>query len=456
MQIKTLIVPGLIALASSTAFGFSNGAPVMRTGAEVDGGLDCTACHRTFAPANSDPRGKLWITTLADYKPGVKQTVKVQIQHPEANRWGYQLTARLASNPARKAGTFTAVANVTRVQCAGGAPEGNCGDNLEFAEQTQPASFAGQGGGASWEIEWTPPAAGSGDVIFYFAGNAANNSNSNAGDYIYTRSAKIGEDGACNLTDTPRITGLQNGASFWPGPVSFNSIVAVFGTGFQRAGGTSNGGEYLNDQTFPKKAGCVAVEVNGTRAPIAYAQFNQINAQLPTNTPQTGSTQVRVIANPGQTNERRSDPFTIQVASAAPGFFRLLPTPCIAAIKVDTGEISGDPSLLDFAKPSKAGDVVSLFATGLGATDPIWQAGEIAEGPSRAAGTITLEFNGQPVDRANILYIGLVPGAISGLYQINMRIPNSNIRPNAHNELRIRIGTDILSPEGSTLYIAPN
>src|SRR5947207_5698937 len=86
---------------------FSSGPVPKRTGAAVDGGLNCTACHRTFAPANSDPLGRVMIQASA-YSPGVNQTVRVTVQHPEALRWGFQLTARLASDESKPAGTFTA------------------------------------------------------------------------------------------------------------------------------------------------------------------------------------------------------------------------------------------------------------------------------------------------------------------------------------------------------------
>ena len=67
---------------------FSTGPPIRRTGAPVDGGLNCTACHQTFAPANSDPRGKFQLQA-APYTPGAKQIVRVMIDHPEAMRWGF-------------------------------------------------------------------------------------------------------------------------------------------------------------------------------------------------------------------------------------------------------------------------------------------------------------------------------------------------------------------------------
>ena len=99
MRIK--LVRSLIALALAapiTLLAFSTGPPVRRTGAPIDGGLNCSVCHFTFAPANSDSRGSVAIAA-ASYSPGVMQTITVTVMHPEAIRWGFQITARAISDP---------------------------------------------------------------------------------------------------------------------------------------------------------------------------------------------------------------------------------------------------------------------------------------------------------------------------------------------------------------------
>lgn len=452
MHLKKYLLTAL-AFAPASLFAFStNGPPAMRTGAAVDGGITCTACHRG-ADVNSDPRGRLFVT-VAEYKPGVTQKIKVTLTHPEAQRWGFQLSARLASDPTRKAGTF-APNDAVRVRCADGTTNVNCAAQNEFVIHTVEWTARGQREGQEWEFDWTPPAAGSGDVVFYVAGNAANDSGTNAGDLIYNTSVRVAEDGACRLTATPTITSIRNAGTLLDGPLSFNTLAALEGTGLTATGAVNNGGEYLAGNKYPSKLGCVAVEVDGVRAPIYYSQFNQINIQIPT-TGKTGDVQAVVVANPGQSNEIRSRPATIRLAAASPGFLRILPTPCILATFAD-GSISGDPSLLSYARGAKAGDTLHLYLTGLGATNPIYQAGEINPPTMvRATGPITVELNGQAIPATDVLYAGLAENWISGLYRLTIRIPNANLRPNAHNEVRVRVGTDILSPAGTTLFIAAN
>ncbi|MBL7033959.1 MAG: T9SS type A sorting domain-containing protein, partial [Candidatus Delongbacteria bacterium] len=61
-----------------------------------------------------------------------------------------------------------------------------------YLKQTQTGSAAGTPDGPIvWSFDWTAPANSSSDVIFYAAGNAANNNSSTAGDYIYTAAVTI-------------------------------------------------------------------------------------------------------------------------------------------------------------------------------------------------------------------------------------------------------------------------
>jgi len=181
LSLRSLAALAALALPVSLLAN-AGGPPIMRTGAPADGGLNCTVCHSSLGPANSDPRGRVTIEA-EPYRPGVKQILKVIVEHPDMIRWGFQLTARLVRDERQKAGTFTQTSTV-RVRCSGGAPDGNCGNNLEFAVHNASSTQLNTPNRGMWEIEWTPPAANEGDVIFYAAGNASNGNNINVGDRI--------------------------------------------------------------------------------------------------------------------------------------------------------------------------------------------------------------------------------------------------------------------------------
>jgi len=78
-------------------------------------------------------------------------------------------------------------------------------------------------------------------------------------------------------------------------------------------------------------------------------------------------------------------------------------------------------ALITAANPAKKGEVVSIFATGLGPVVPVVHTNAPAAGNalSRTAFTPTVSFGGVP---ARVDFSGLAPLLI-GLYQINAAVP---------------------------------
>jgi uncharacterized protein (TIGR03437 family) len=400
--------------------GYSTGPPIKRTGAIVDGGINCSACHRTFAPANSDPTGSVAITA-ADYTPGVRQTIKVTVSHPSAARWGFQLSARTVNDENKPAGTFAAN-DVVKIMCDDGSTLGTGGPctatQLQFAEHIS-APRGAAGDGFTFTVDWTPPATDVGDVIFYAAGNAANGDGSFNGDRIYTTSRRISPP--CTLSAQPTIKSMTNGASFQPA-WSVGSMLTIFGGNFGAAGRTrAVGGADIVSHHFPLTLACVAVTINGQNAPMVYVQPDQINLQAPAISG-VGSASVVVIVNPGTANELRSDTLTVASQQAyAPAFFTFNGK-SVAATSADGANYLADAAIVAKGVAAKPGDTVILYASGLGATNPAIAPGEIATA-APVTGSVSLSVGGISVPPSDILYAGLSPQAISGLYQLNVRLP---------------------------------
>ena len=78
-----------------------------------------------------------------------------------------------------------------------------------------------------------------------------------------------------------------------------------------------------------------------------------------------------------------------------------------------------DASLNSAQNPTAAGTVVSIYATGLGPTDPPIVAGQAPATLSTTLIRPVVTIGGAP---AEVLFSGLAPG-FTGLYQINARIP---------------------------------
>lgn len=399
-----------------TLMAFSTGPPQRRTGAAVDGGLNCTACHKTFAPADSDPRGSVMIRAAA-YVPGVTQTLQVTISHPLQKRWGFQLTARMASDPSKPIGHF-APNTLIRVRCDSG-PDGPCADgDLEFAEHRS-AVVTEVGAGYTYNIDWTPPANAVGDVIFYSAGNAADGNGAFTNDRIYTTSAII-SPATCALPSLPLISGAVNSASF-TGPVTSNALISLFGSGFQPFGLTRALTKLdIKSNTVPELLSCAAVEINRIRAPIFYASSGQLNVVVPSGIA-PGQAEVRVVLNPNS-HPVYSAPITVLAAAAAPALFTSDGKRASANL-AGTGTLIGDPTVLAGSRPAKAGDMVTLWATGLGDTNPHVDAASIVPGTAPTVNPVTVMLNGTPLPAANIQYAGMAPGLMAGVYQINIQIP---------------------------------
>ena len=117
------------------------------------------------------------------------------------------------------------------------------------------------------------------------------------------------------------------------------------------------------------KLACIAVEVGGKRAPVYSMVATQVNVQAP-QLDATGQLNVQVIPNPGAANELRSDVKTVTVQAVAPGLFT-------ADGKTVSGRnASKELKILGLETAAAPGDIVTLYGTGFGPTNPAWGTGE--------------------------------------------------------------------------------
>jgi len=201
--------------------------------------------------------------------------------------------------------------------------------------------------------------------------------------------------------------GLVNAASFAPGaPLPPGGMVSVFGGNIA----TSSGG--ASTVPLPLTLGGASVSIGGISAPLFYSSGGQINAQIPFELPVNSRPQV--VVNQGGA---LTVPEGITVAPTAPGIF--------AKNQQGSGQgaiLNTQFVLVDASAPAAAGDVVQVFATGLGATNPPVASGAAAPGApplAQVVATVTATIGGQP---AQVQFAGLAPTYV-GLYQVNVQIP---------------------------------
>jgi uncharacterized protein (TIGR03437 family) len=150
------------------------------------------------------------------------------------------------------------------------------------------------------------------------------------------------------------VSAVLNGASNLAGPVSAGEIVIITGSGLgpaQLIPATLGTNGLYSDQLSG-----TTVQFNGAPAPLIYTWAGQVAAQVPDSV-SAGAAQVSV------TFEGRTSPsFPVQVAQYAPGVFTLDSTGKGQAVALNQ-----DGSVNSASNPAKTGDLISLFATGIGA-----------------------------------------------------------------------------------------
>jgi uncharacterized protein (TIGR03437 family) len=207
----------------------------------------------------------------------------------------------------------------------------------------------------------------------------------------------------------PAITGLVNAASYATGSVAPGEIVAIFGQnlGPQRlVTGSFDGNGNLGTQL----AG-VQATFNGVPAPLLYASSFVIAVVVPFEIASASQTDVVVSYN--------GTPSVVQtfpVAPSAPGIF--------TRDSSGSGEaaiLNQDFSLNSEANPATAGSVIAIYATGGGMVDPPDATGALAQGIAQLTSPVTATIGGEP---AQVLYAGHAPGEISGVFQVNLLVPD--------------------------------
>lgn len=141
-----------------------------RTGSPISTGLTCSQCHSN-SPGNFNPSITARLldagnNVVTSYIPGETYTWEVSMTAANGSpKYGFQSVALLSGN--LNAGNFTAISSNSKVTTFSGR---------KYAEQTAPSTSG------LFQLSWTAPAAGSGNVTFYTKGNATNGLGTTSGD----------------------------------------------------------------------------------------------------------------------------------------------------------------------------------------------------------------------------------------------------------------------------------
>jgi uncharacterized protein (TIGR03437 family) len=207
-------------------------------------------------------------------------------------------------------------------------------------------------------------------------------------------------------TAPPLIASVQNAAD-GSTSVAPGGLISVYGS---QLSATSIATSQI---PLPTALGESCLVVNGTPIPLLFVSSAQVNAQLPLNA--AGNVTMSIHTPAGV-----SDNYNFVVESAAPAVF--LTGTAGPETGLATIYRAANGQLVTPTNPLHPGDTVVIYLTGMGLTSPEVAAGE--ETPP----TLLTSVTQAPVltlgsSNLSILYAGLVPGFVSGLYQINATVP---------------------------------
>lgn len=223
---------------------------------------------------------------------------------------------------------------------------------------------------------------------------------------------------------------IANSASNMAGSYAPNSFVTIYGTNLSYVTRAIGPGDINAGQLPWALTGTeVTVLVGGISAYMYYVSPGQVNVLVPSLLapgPVTIELENRSLYGPA---------VQITLAAAAPALFQSDASTVIAT--------HGNGPVVTADSPAVPGEVVVLYATGLGETAPEAICGFLPEMASPLADLAEFQvlLNGVAVDPQLIQYAGDAPG-FAGLFQVNLQLP-ANCPKNP--EIRIGFANNVAS-----------
>jgi uncharacterized protein (TIGR03437 family) len=211
---------------------------------------------------------------------------------------------------------------------------------------------------------------------------------------------------------TPVVTGVANAAGAQPG-VASGAFVSIYGSNFTPLAYDDWSNSIINGQ-LPSQLDGVSVTIGGKAAYVSAITPGQINVQAP----DLGSGPLEVVVTTGSGS---SAPFATNSQVYSPAFFPWPGNQPVAThldynIAAENGTFPGLVTV-----PAKPGEVITLWGTGFGPTNPPVPAGQqpmVQAPPTQSPVSVTLGGTAVPV-------LGAVLSSYAALYQVAIQIPTS-------------------------------
>jgi uncharacterized protein (TIGR03437 family) len=209
---------------------------------------------------------------------------------------------------------------------------------------------------------------------------------------------------------------VQNAASYAEGAVAPGEVVTLRGKGLGPATGVN---AKAGSNGFPTELAGVQVLIGNQAAPLLYVQSEQINAVVPWDAGENSfnpGTSIQVKYNGASASNG------VNLTQIVPGIFLANAATQLAAVT------NADGTRNSPTNPAKLGSVVTLYGTGGGPMNPPGADGALwpLSPHSQFTVPVTVQIN---YVNATVTYAGSAPGLVSGIFQINVQIPDLSSPP---------------------------
>lgn len=270
------------------------------------------------------------------------------------------------------------------------------------------------------------------------------------GDLLFVQSEarkirRITKVADCDSSPRPQLAAVStlNGASMQSGSPSPGGIMTIFGKRL----GPENGvrADLSGGQPAPLSLGGTRVLFDGVPSPVLYASANQVNfiapyaISLPSPLPNTPWVRFEV-EHQGITSE----PQWGGAYFSAPGIFTL-----DGSGRGQGAILNQDLTINGASNPARPGEIVVIYATGAGQTDPPGVDGQLAiDVLPKPILPVSVKIGGI---EAEIKYAGAAPLLVAGVLQVNAVVPPS-LTAGGPQEVLLQVD-DFASPSGVTVAI---
>ena len=216
---------------------------------------------------------------------------------------------------------------------------------------------------------------------------------------------------------------VLNSASFAPGPIAPGTLITVSGNGLSE---TSESAPDEGEQPLPRVLGGVEVFLDGVSLPLLSVSPSQIRAQVPYELGEASAASLYVRTQFSGGAIAISNATAVKLLPAAPGLFAFGGHEPRSGIVLHAGasqDETGSPVTAD--NPAKPGEILTLWAAGLGLVDSGDNAGAVSAGTpyDGPAAPVQVPVSARIDGRLAQVVAATLPHGAIGVYEVRVQVP---------------------------------